>query len=363
MRPDRFTRGLAPLRAGEAVALADQQGKALAAALADPASSVCARVYHRDPRAEFDPRAGGARGLAASDALHADADTDCYRLVHGEADGLPAIRVERYGTAVVLLATAACALPHVDAVAAEIAELMPSARLLLRTQLADLRRGTTVDRALGGWTIDPEEVVAGRELGVSYPLRPWSGLATGLYVDQRGTRAWLRGRCQGARVLNLFAYTGAFSLSLLAGGAAAAGDVDLSGPALAPARAAAEAAGVGARHRAVQDDCRAALAGMRESFDIVIVDPPTAAQGGGGWVLRRDYPALLKLAWERVGSRGVLVAAANTQGGDPVPIERWMDQACPRSSRLAPPALGPDLPQLQGFPEGRPFRLGARQRA
>jgi 23S rRNA (cytosine1962-C5)-methyltransferase len=362
VRPDRFTRGLDQLRPGEPVTLVDQEGRALASALADPRAEICARVYHREPNRAFDATAAIERAWKRRERLHADPETDCYRVVHGEADYLPGLRVERYARVLVVLALADCVMPHLEAVCAALRARMPETEIVVRDHRDDLRREEVRSRRWGGGELDPEAVVEGRELGARYPLRPFAGLATGLYVDQRATRARLRAGAAGKRVLNLFAYTGAFSISLLAAGAASALDVDLSAPALARASEAAALNGVGARHRIERADCKRWLESARDEFDLVICDPPTAAQGGEGWVLRRDYPELLKLAAARVAPEGSLVACVNTVGGKPFPLREAALAALPGSDEAGGFELGEDIPQQRGFPEGCPYRLIALSR-
>jgi 23S rRNA G2069 N7-methylase RlmK/C1962 C5-methylase RlmI len=229
-----------------------------------------------------------------------------------------------------------------------------------------LRRAAVADRRWDGGALDADLMVEGRELACRYPLRPFSGLATGLYVDQRATRIWLKSQAAGRRVLNLFAYTGAFSISMLAAGASYAVDVDLAAPALARAAEAAVLNGVADRHRIVQQDCRKYLAAGDDRFGVIICDPPTAAQGGDGWVLRRDYPEVLRLALRRLQPGGLFLACCNTIGGKPYALDAAVDEAAQDTGldleTVDAPALGDDLPLLRGFPEGRPFRLVAVRR-
>lgn len=375
VRPDRFTRGLERLVAGQAVTLVDDAGTRLASALADPKDEVCARVYHRKPDLAFLPAEALERAWDRRAALHADPATDCYRLVHGEADFLPALRIERYGPVFVVLVLAECMTAHVDPVCRALAKkaaAIPEFVIVVRDHKDDLRKEGVSTRRFQAVTasvatLDPEAVVIGKELGLSYPLRPFGGLATGLYVDQRATRKWLAAHAAGARVLNLFAYTGAFSLHLLASGAADATAVDLAGPALKRAEEAAALNGLGDRHRIVKSDCRVFLAASSDLYDIIIVDPPTAAQGGDGWVLRRDYPEVLRLAFLRLAPGGLLLACCNTLGGKPYPLADAVREAAKAAAvatrDVAAPPLGEDLPQIQGFPEGRPHRLVAVRRS
>lgn len=362
VRPDRFTGSLAGLRSGDACLLVDDRGIGLACALADPGAAVCARVYSTRNDRLFEPVAAANTAWERRAALHADPATDCYRLVHGEADGLPGLRVERLGRWLSATVTAACILPHLDGVLTALGKRLPGCQIVVHEHLDDLQVAEVRSRRWPDGAVDATAVAEGRELGVRFPLRPGAGIASGLYVDQRANRAWLRRTCAGVRVLNLFAYTGAFSLSLLAAGADDATDVDLSAPALERASEAARLNGVESRHRTVRSDARAFCQSDTGSYGIIVIDPPTSAQGGeGGWVARRDYKELLKLAWARLAPGGTLLATSN-QVGKPFPLYDVLVEACPGGQPVHPPGLGADIPQVRGFPESVPFRSAAIKR-
>lgn len=365
VRPDRFTVGLEHLQAGQTVTLVDERGKGLATALADPAAEVCARVFHRMPDKAFDPAAAIGRAWERRAALHGDPATTCYRVVHGEADFLPGLRVERYADVLVVLVLADCIAPHIDALCGALAQRLAGARIVVRDHRADIRREEVRARLWNSTAIlDPEESVIGHELGVPVAVRPFAGLATGIYVDQRATRTWLRPQATGKRVLNLFAYTGLFSTCLLEAGGARALDVDLSAPSLGIAGENARLAGVADRHAIAQGECRTVLGKMTDEFDVVIVDPPTSAQGAGtgdkaGWILRRDYPEVLELAWARTAPGGLLVACCNTLHGKPFALAQAVAATCPGGRTVATPGPAEDVPMATGFPEGRPWQLVA----
>ena len=366
VRPDRFTRGLERLQAGDAVDLVDERGVALASALADPAAEVCARVFHRLPGKKFDAAAAIQRAWERRAELHAAANsgqTSCYRVVHGEADYLPGLRVERYAHVMVVVVLAECLAPHLDAVCRALLTCLPTATIVVRDHCDDLRvRETASWRWLPDGTkgeLAAQAMIVGNELGVPVAIRPFAGLATGIYVDQRQTRAWLRPHVTGKSVLNLFAYTGLFSTSLLHAGAASALDVDLSAPALAQATENAQLAGVAQRHRTEHGECRKVLTALDQTFDRIIVDPPTSAQGEGGWILRRDYPEVLRLAWAKLAPGGLLLACCNTLHGKTFGVAEALSAACPGGQPVPTPGLGDDIPQVKGFPEGRPYQLAA----
>lgn len=370
--PDRFTVMPEGVVAGDAVLVAGPAGRPFALALADPGAPIVARVVARDPKARFDTeaiQAAIAKAWARRGRFHADANTTCWRLVHGEADGLPGLRVEIYATTLIVVVFATAIVPHLPLICRALQRLKPWDRIVVKEHLDDLRRAEATTMRWSGDALiaepEPGATVEVRELGTRLLATPCGGLATGVYLDQRGTRRWLRKRCVGqekVRVLNLFAYTGAFSASLLAAGAVSATDVDLSAPSLETASANAALNGLGAKHRAVHADVAEFLAGDDGSYDLVLIDPPTAAQGGSSWVLRRDYPPLLSAAWKRVAKGGLLLAACNTLSGKPFPLDEALAEAGKGGAIEATPDLDPDIPQLAGFPEGRPFRLAALRR-
>jgi 23S rRNA (cytosine1962-C5)-methyltransferase len=366
VRPDRFTVGLAELSRGEQITLVDERGHRLASALADPDGDICARVFSSKPDQPLDVAQRFESAWKRRDSLHADASTNAYRIVHGEADGLPAMRVERYSDIFVVVVFAGCATPLIEPLCAALAAKVPNARIVIREHTDDLQRRAVRTRLWAGTEPDANESIEVMELAVRYSVRPFAGLATGLYVDQRPTRAWLKPHAAGKRVLNLFAYTGAFSISALTAGAAQALDVDLSAPALQTASENARLNGVTERHRTARADCSEYLSGGSDPFDLIIIDPPTAAQGARGWVARRDYPPLLASALARLAPGGLMIACVNTLGGKPFDLARIAKHSAQSAhievNDVPPPRLECDLPQMSGFPEGRPYRLVALRR-
>ena len=140
LRADRFTQGLDQVAPGTAVTLVDERGRRLASALADPGAAVAARVFHRQPDRPFDPAAALGRAWQRRKSLHADPATDCYRLVHGEADFLPGLVVERYAGVLVAQCRTRAMRAYRAALLAGLRTLAPAAQLIWREHLDDLRR-------------------------------------------------------------------------------------------------------------------------------------------------------------------------------------------------------------------------------
>ena len=362
LRPDRFTGPHHHLHTGQAVTLVDERGRPLASAVFDATATVMARVFDRRPHRPFQPEAAVAAAWQGRAALHKDSTTDCYRLIHGEADGLPGLVVERYAGVLVATWRSPASLVWKTRITQALRRHW-DAVIVHREHLDDLRRQPprlTID---GQAPADPDWTIDGRELGVTCRIQPAAALATGLYIDQRGTRQWLRTRCQGARVLNLFAYSGVFSISLLCAGAAQAVDVDIAAPALALASTNARRNDVADRHRTVRQDCLGFVRSLpaETRFDCIICDPPTAARGRQGWGAARDCPPQITALLPHLSPGGHLLLTSNQLGRQHDPAR--LLAAHPALAVEQPgPQLATDIPQLAGFPEGRPFRIAAAQR-
>jgi 23S rRNA (guanine2445-N2)-methyltransferase / 23S rRNA (guanine2069-N7)-methyltransferase len=145
-------------------------------------------------------------------------------------------------------------------------------------------------------------------------------LDTGLFLDHRTTRSLVRAEAAGRRFLNLFCYTGSFSVAAAAGGAATTTSVDLSNTYLDWTRTnlARNAFKDAGRHRIVRDEARAFLehrARRGEApFDLVVCDPPTfsrSAKSEMPWDVDRDHAALLELVARNLAPGGVVYFSTN----------------------------------------------------
>jgi 23S rRNA (cytosine1962-C5)-methyltransferase len=167
----------------------------------------------------------------------------------------------------------------------------------------------------------PETWMA-RENGVQFELRANRGQSAGLFLDQRDNRAWVRQNSANARVLNLFAYTGAFGVSALLGEAAEAVQVDVSRPYLDWAR-------VNATHNGVHDersqykavDAQLLVDGCRKRgrrFDGIICDPPSFGRGRGRnsrvFQVQHDLVPLLQTCVALLDPGGWILVSTNYEG-------------------------------------------------
>ncbi|MCC6748865.1 MAG: class I SAM-dependent rRNA methyltransferase [Deltaproteobacteria bacterium] len=278
---DRPPAELSP--AGTVVELVDRHGAFVARGLYDPGSPIAVRVYSRTAAEALDEAWIAARVVDAArrrETMFDAAATEAYRLVHGEADGLPGVVCDRYGAVVVVRFDGAAAATLAAPVERALLGLPGIQRVFERRD----RRGEREEPGPRDATTagEPEATrVRVSEQGLYYEADLERGHKTGLYLDQRENRARVRELARGKRVLNLYAYTGGFSVAAAAGGARATLSVDLSTPAIAAAERNLALNGFGPpAHRVLVADVRKLLrAGLPEggAWDLVVLDPPSFA--------------------------------------------------------------------------------------
>lgn len=204
--------------------------------------------------------------------------TDAYRLLHGEGDRIPGVVCDRYGTIAVLKLDGEAALAWqariVDSVRAPLSELAVTT-LLVRSGRT---RPQPVTLAFGD-PPDGESVV--QEHGMHLSASLWHGQKTGLFLDHRESRHRVRQLASGMRVLNLYGYTGGFSVAAALGGAAHVTTVDSAAAALEHAARSFTLNGLSASNHALHAaDVPATLgelAAEARRFELVIADPPNFA--------------------------------------------------------------------------------------
>ncbi len=285
-------------------------------------------------------------------------ETTGFRGINSEGDLCPGVTLDVYGeTGVLELST--------EGTQVRAAELEREARRAFDLQTVIVRR-TGTDRGGGR----PEAAAAlgaaesGRvrfsENGLRF-FADYGGQKTGFFLDQRENRARLRALASGRRVLNLFSYTGGFSVAALAGGAARAVDVDASGRALELASEhrrenGFDPAGDDFTRADVFEDLRRRVAGG-ETWDAVVCDPPAFAKKRGD-VDRaaRGYKDINRLAMRLVAPGGILLTCSCSGAIDPTLFQQIVFAAEIESgsafSLFARQGAGPDHPVSLDCPEG-----------
>lgn len=363
---------------GTIIDMVDADGEFVGRGLYDADNTISIRVFSRNPDVAIDAQLVRDRITAAIALRTRVVDSTrlgATRLVHGEADGLPGIVVDRYGRfLVVQLFTAAVAALRDDLYDALMADLAPEAIYEQRRYRslggeaprqagADLVRGTAAP-------VDFEVV----EDDMKFVVDVTAPLSTGLFADLREGRRAMRQWAAGKRVLNLFSYTGAISVYAQAGGATEVCAVDVAAKAHARARKNFAASGFDPeKPEHIVGDAFKVLAKFVErgrKFDLVALDPPAfasaQARGGKTWSAIRDYSELVTASLEVLAPGGVLIAACSTHKMTAAEFELALaDGALAARTRLQiidRRGLPPDFPSLPGFPEGNYLKFAVAVR-
>jgi 23S rRNA (cytosine1962-C5)-methyltransferase len=291
--------------------------------------------------------------------------TTGYRLVNSEGDLCPGVLIDRYGDVAVVELTTGGTESWEPALVAAAQEVFSPGRLLVR------RSGSVHDRGHPplppgegrgeGPAFAEEGLAPFTENGLTFFADVARGQKTGFFLDQRQNRTRLRALSAGKTVLNLFSYSGAFSVAALAGGASRAIDVDSSESALALARRHREANGFAVKEpdfvRAdVFENLRRRVEAS-ETWDIVISDPPAFAKKRSD-VERaaRGYKDINRLAMTLTAPDGLLLTCSCSGLVDASLFQKIVFSAGLEAERsftlIARQGAGEDHPVSLDCPEG-----------
>jgi 23S rRNA (cytosine1962-C5)-methyltransferase len=268
-----------PAVAAGAVEVADESGGRVGVALWSGASQIALRLLGGAgivPDAAF-WRDRIAAAVAYRGTLRPAATA--YRVVHGEADGLPSLIVDRYGDCLVVQLLSAGLESYRAAIVSALVEVCEPAGILARNDVPVRRLERLEEEIALLYGTVPQELEV-READVVYLAAPWSGQKTGAFLDQRENRVRAGALARG-RALDCFSYHGSFALHL-AGGAERVTAVDASADALS--RAARNAALNGDRGNRIEFveanafDFLRAQDDAGERYATIVVDPPAFAK-------------------------------------------------------------------------------------
>ncbi len=252
--------------------------------------------------------------------------TDCFRLVHGEGDGLPGLIIDIYGDAAVIQThTTGMALVAKDISSA----LQGLKELPLNTiHLRDIA-GKHTAHLLGD---EYEGIVM--ENGLKFKVNRVEGQKTGFFLDQRDNRALLGRYAHGRNVLNTFCYTGGFSVYALKAGAVKVTSVDVSAKAVALAEENVSLnLKAGKKHEAVCTDAFKFLE-HAEGFDLIILDPPAFAKGmKARHQAVQGYKRLNEMALRRIAPNSILFTFSCSQVVSPELFEKTVYSAAINAGR------------------------------
>lgn len=242
-------------------------------------------------------------------------DNDIYRLVHGEGDRLPGLVIDVYGRTAVMQAHSVgmhlCREAIAQALVKASEGLIDNVYYKSETTLpykADLHQEN-------GFLIGNDEGNIATENGLKFHIDWLRGQKTGFFVDQRENRALLEHYAKGRNVLNMFCYTGGFSVYAMRGDANLVHSVDASAKAIELTRANAELNFPGdTRHEAYAEDAFKFLEQAGSNYDLIVLDPPAFAKHKDA--LRnalKGYTRLNAIAFRKIRPGGILFTFSCSQ--------------------------------------------------
>lgn len=265
---------------GDTVTVVGANGQVFGRGAVSPASQLRVRMWHFDGEKPVD-RVFFAERLDSAMARRASlvgAGISGYRLINAESDGLPGLIVDRYGACLVCQFLSAGTEHWRELLLDLLLERFPGCSLYERSDVEIRRREGLVPRSGLLRGDEPPETVTIAEGDWVFRVDVRGGQKTGFYLDQRQSRRYLASVCEGADVLNVFSYTGAFTVAALAGGARSVTNVDSSAGALAlGGENLGENGFAPDRVTNIQGDAFQLLRQFRKegrSYDVVVLDPP-----------------------------------------------------------------------------------------
>ncbi|MEW4530571.1 class I SAM-dependent rRNA methyltransferase [Maioricimonas sp. JC845] len=299
------------------VVLRSHEGQFIARGLYNPESNIRVRLYSWDENQPLDRALWSARlddAIALRRKLFGKSAAGC-RLVFSESDGLSGLTIDRYGDFLLVQWTSRALAARQQVFYELLNEKLSPRGIWQRTEkgVGDAEGLEIADSLATG--SEPPRPLFVEENGLQFGVDVVEGQKTGFYFDQRDNRAAVARYLKGASVLDMFCYTGGFSIAAAKlGDARRVRGVDSSESALDMARRNAELNGVSSQVSFEQGDAFRTLETLvaeNARFDAVILDPPKMARSRGGLErAARGYFSLNRLALDLLEPNGLLVTCS-----------------------------------------------------
>ena len=308
------------LNPGDEVTVHSSKGEFIARGLINHNSNIRVRLYSwiDEPLAENFWRDQVHRAVAMRSRLFEGSQTNAYRLIASEADGLSGLTVDRYGDWLLAQFTSLAVHQRREPIITALKELVKPRGIWMRTDRGVLdAEGLELEDGLVSGD-EPDRPLFIQQNELQFGVDVTEGQKTGFYLDQRGNREAVAQYVRGRRVLDCFCYTGGFGIAAAKlGGSTDVTGLDSSEPALEIAGANAELNGVAEACKFEKADVKTRLVELKEQgeqYDVVIMDPPKLARSRGG--LQRALKAYLKMNQSAVNllPPGGILATASCSG-------------------------------------------------
>ena len=227
-----------------------------------------------------------------------------YRLVHGEGDFMPGLIVDIYADTAVIQAHSIGMHYHREEIAKAIVQAVPQVDKVYYKSDDTLPHKAPIQGERVGYLIGAEKAdfngdFWAKENGLDFRIDWLRGQKTGFFIDQRDNRALLEHYAQGKEVLNMFCYTGGFSVYALRGGAKLVHSVDVSQKAIDVVRSnVAHNFGENAPHEAFAEEAFEFMAKNQNKYDLIVLDPPAFAK-------HRDAVKNALRGYQRLNAKGI----------------------------------------------------------
>jgi 23S rRNA (cytosine1962-C5)-methyltransferase len=292
-------------------------------------------------------------------------DTNVARLVNAEGDGLPGLTVDQYGEYLMVQYYTLAWEKHLKLIANALQEVFSSKGIYSKYRPQETRKLAAEKQqkqrgSLVSGEAAPDDLTV-RENGLSYHVDLVKDLHTGLFHDQRQNRQEFRRLAAGCSVLNLFSYTGAYSVAAAAGGATQVTSVDVAKRYLDWACENFRLNGIDpGDHEFIANDCFAELDRLHKAgrvFDIVFMDPPSfSTTHKSRFTTAGGTADLVQKALRLVSRGGLLITSSNLQKMALPDYIKELRKGAQNAKRhlqvIHVSGQADDFPWIVGFPEG-----------
>lgn len=348
---------------GDVVEVRNAGGILLGVGFYHPHSLIACRLFSQAPREPDADFFHERLARAAELRRRLFPNSTVYRLVHGEADFLPGLIIDRFGDQCVVQTLAFGMDARLPLICDVLEELLHPTGIIERNEsalrrLEGLPQRTGVLRGSAGTTEFDDGTVR-------FTIHPLEGQKTGFFLDQRTNRPLLHPFSAGARVLDCFCNDGGFALHAAASGAATVTGVDSSADSIARARANAQTNGLASVGFQEADAFRVLeeIASREELVDVLILDPPSFARSRKTVpTAKKGYKDLHKAGFRILAKGGILLTASCSHHILPETFLDLIQETaikCGRELQLLEwRGASPDHPTLPAVPETRYLKVG-----
>ena len=294
-------------RSGELAVIFDRNDKFMALGLFDPESPIRMRVLHIGKPVNIDEPWWSARleSTLAKRSNVLDENTNGLRWVNGESDGWPGLVLDQYADVLVLKLYTAAWLPHLPMLRKLFWEKLQPISIVLRLS-RNIHQSAAKLGLKEGIVLDGEPIrhsVTFQESGIRFYADVLKGQKTGFFLDQRENRRRVEILSRGKKVLNLFSFSGGFSLYAARGGAKQVTSVDISNHALTELKQNWELNRSNreirnCNHNEIQADVFEWLEKENNTYGLIVLDPPSLAKR------EKDRQGAIK-AYEKITSDSI----------------------------------------------------------